>query len=174
MESDPRLLREYIRDRNSKSKLERWNVAIVGNPKSVVGEFPFDDELAVAKVIRARIEGTPDRTADIKTLMSRRDAALDLDVDGGTLTEADIKRLRRTQLPDSGLLVLYPIDAESPTKRESREPLNAATDVIGIGLVFPEPPPNEDSEVYFAADLSRVRKEAGYVEEEDLTALEEE
>ncbi len=71
-----------------------------------------------------------DGPADIKTLMSRRDAAVDLEVPAGeTLTESRIKDLRWDQAPDTPLLTIYPIDpvSEPPERfKENRHPLNAA------------------------------------------------
>lgn len=104
--------------------------------------------------------------------MSRRDAAVDLAGDAGKLTEREIMTERRKQLPDTGLLVLYPIDSvsePSPAKK-LREPLNAEQHVIGVGMVFPAPR-NGDSEVegYISADLSNVS-----IEEEDYSVFDQE
>jgi hypothetical protein len=174
MDSEQAMLTSYILDRNSKQLLETWNVAVVGNPSPVVGTFDFGTDV-VAKIVRAKLKDSPSYAADIKTLMSRRDAAIDLSVPAEeTLTEGKIKKLRREQRPTEGLAVLYPIDRKSESERDSRSPLGADEDVIGVGFVFPEPPPGEDSKVYFAADLSKVVPTSdGYFEEEDLTPLEE-
>jgi hypothetical protein len=89
--------------------------------------------------------------------MSRRDAAVDIAVPTGTqITEGAILRLRQEQAPDTALLALYAIDPTSPTNRKLREPLDAATDAIGIGIVFPKPPPGDEDKVYWQADLSGV------------------
>lgn len=173
LDSDPRLLQKYIRERNGKAALTSWNVAIVGNPGRDVGSFEFAPGVDVGKVTRAKLAQTVPAAADIKTLMSRRDAAVDLEAPS-QLSESAIKELRVDQLPTTGLLVLYAIDRKSATVKKSREPLNAEADVIGLGLVFPEPPRGQDSSVYYAADLSRIRTDDGYVEEEDLSVLEQE
>jgi hypothetical protein len=127
-------------------------------------------------VIRARIKDSPLHAADIKTLMSRRDAAVDLRVPAGTqLNEHDIVSLRADQAPDTPLLTLYAIDAISPTTRKQREPLGAASDAIGVGIVFPKPPTGDDDKVYWSADLSGVAESADhYLEIEDVDSLEEE
>jgi hypothetical protein len=101
--------------------------------------------------------------------MSRRDAAIDLTGDTRRFDEEQIKRARLDQLPETGLLVLYPIDRVSQPApgRKSRAPLNADVDVIGVGLVFPQP--GVDSAVewdYISADLSKID-----IEVEDFTAL---
>ncbi|MFR9756558.1 Z1 domain-containing protein [Streptomyces sp. TR06-5] len=174
-EADPRLLADYIRTRVSNAgSLRRWNVAVVGTPR---GEsFELAPGIAVGLNSRSRLQvevGRPD-FADIKTLMSRRDAAVDLDGDVAGMGERDIVRERARQLPDTGLLVVYPIDkvSQPDPSRKRREPLDAEEHVIGVGLVFPEPRGGIDSRVhgYISADLSGVAP----LEEEDLSVLESE
>ncbi|MFE7773120.1 Z1 domain-containing protein [Streptomyces sp. NPDC057445] len=172
-ENDADLIIDYIRKRVATAgSLRRWNVAIVGNPK---GEgFTFARGVTVGRNIRACLDlpnPTPD-FADIKTLMSRRDAAVDLTGDTAKLAEEAIMDKRRAQLPDTGLLVLYPIDKvsqPSPSKNR-RAPLNAEEHVIGVGLVFPKPR-DMDSTVkrYISANLSNVR-----IEDEDYSLLDSE
>ena len=175
LECDAELLRTYV-ERRVRSKgggaLKRWNVAIIGNPLSgdPDQQYEFVPGLAVDRVIRAKLSESGSDAADIKTLMSRPDAGVDLDLGAlAEMNEAALKRVRREQAPDTGLLTLYPIDARSPTNRKSRAPLDAVDHVIGVGLVFPMPR-GEDSEVeYYSADLSRVQDEG-----EDLSLLFEE
>ncbi|WP_406352520.1 Z1 domain-containing protein [Streptomyces sp. NBC_00658] len=170
-ENDADLIIDYIRKRVATAgSLGRWNVAIVGNPKGE-NDFTFAPGVTVGRSIRARLavaNSAPD-FADIKTLMSRPDAAVDLDGDTAKLTEKGIMDLRREKLPDHGLLVLYPIDrvSEPRPSKKLRAPLNADEHVIGVGLVFPEPW-DKDSEVerYISADLSNV-----WIEEEDYSLL---
>lgn len=169
-ENDADLISDYIRKRVAVGSLRRWNIAIVG---SSAGEpFEFVPGVSVGRNIRSRVTATnPDPDfADIKTLMSRRDAAVDLDGDTAKLTEKGIIDERRVQLPDTGLLVLYPIDktSEPGPGKKLRAPLNSEEHVMGVGLVFPEPQ-DGDSEVekYISADLSGVR-----LEDEDFSLLE--
>ncbi|MFG2360680.1 Z1 domain-containing protein [Streptomyces mirabilis] len=172
-ENDAGLITDYIRKRvSSAGSLRRWNVAIVGNPKG--GEFSFHPRVTVGRNVRARLAVTnPDLDfADIKTLMSRRDAAVDLTGDTAKLTEKGIMDRRRVELPDTGLLVLYPIDkmSEPVPSKKLRAPLNAEKHVIGVGLVFPEPWAADSTvESYISADLSNVR-----IEEEDYAPLDSE
>jgi hypothetical protein len=179
LECDGALLRDYVQ-RRVRSKdggaLKRWNVAIIGNPLSGDPDkrYEFVPGIAVDRVIRAKLEESGSDAADIKTLMSRRDAGVDLDLDGlSEITEDLLKRARREQMPDTGLLTLYPIDARSPspTNRQKRSPLDAVDHVIGVGLVFPTPSGDDDEVEYWSADLSRVQDEE---EEEDLSMLFEE
>jgi hypothetical protein len=178
-ECDSTLLTKYIEKRRKAGALREWNIAVVGNPvDSAPGQYTFAGDVTVGRVVRAQLEpeGSDGRepsnrhTADIKTLMSRRDAAVDLTGATSKFDEKQIKQARLEQLPDTGLLVLYPIDRESmpPPGRTSRGPLNAPLDVIGVGLVFPQP--GVDSTVewnYISADLSKVDLEV-----EDFSALE--
>ncbi|MFB8175160.1 Z1 domain-containing protein [Streptomyces sp. NPDC055966] len=169
-ENDADLIIGYIQKRvKAADSLRRWNVAIVGNP---AGEpFDFAADIGVGLNSRARLAvSNPDPYfADIKTLMSRRDAAVDLDSDTAKLTEKGIMDRRRVLLPDTGLLVLYPIDktsAPGPTKK-LRAPLNAEEHVIGVGLVFPEPGHGDSTvEKYISANLSGLR-----IEDEDYSLL---
>lgn len=178
-ECDAELISSYIRRRVQQGSLLRWNIAIVGNRAGdTQTDFAFAPGIAVGRITRARLHDPTGEEdfADIKTLMSRADAAVDLGNVSRGLTEKEIKRERRAQLPDTGLLVLYPIDKDSRPSRhreESREPLGATEHVIGVGLVFPEP--NQDSEVgwdgsYISADLSGIRLEDN--DDEDLRTLE--
>jgi hypothetical protein len=172
-ENDAGLISDYIRKRvTSAGSLRRWNVAIVGNPAG--GPYTFVPGVAVGRNTRARLKvESPDTDfADIKTLMSRPDAAVDLTGDTTKLTESGIKEKRRAQLPDTGLLVLYPIDKTSQPSpdKELRAPLNAEEHVIGVGLVFPEPQHGDSTvEKYISANLSGVR-----IEDEDYSLLESE
>lgn len=173
-ECNPELIIDYMNKRvRNAGSLRRWNIAIVGNPASTDDQnFEFIPGISVQRIVRARLKNPESDFADIKTLMSRRDAAIDLAGAPSKLREAEIKAERRRQLPDAGLLVLYPIDkaSEPNPSKKTREALNAAEHVIGVGLVFPQPS-GEDSTVesYISADLSGVE-----IEEEDFSAVEAE
>ncbi|RYG30134.1 endonuclease, partial [bacterium] len=190
-ESDPGLMAGYIKKRIAGDVLREWNVAVLGNDptddSTDPGDlFDFGSGICVSKVTRSKLEGTGPSDADIKTLMSRRDAAVDLDdVPTSTLTESQIKTLRANAAPDVGLLTIYPIDAlsvpmqksgsaKNPTRK--REPLGAEADVIGVGLVFPLPVTGDDAQVewnYVSADLRWLSAPDGYIEEEDASLLDE-
>ncbi|MFE5689220.1 Z1 domain-containing protein [Streptomyces sp. NPDC056512] len=140
------LLIDYIRKRmRVADSLSQWNIAVLGKPaESDDANFTFVDGVTVGRIIRSRLRTPSDEPSDfvdIKTLMSRSDATVDLDIDAAHLTETEIRRARQEQLPHTGLLALYPIDktSESPLARKLRAPLNAEEHVIGVGLVFPEP-----------------------------------
>ncbi|MEV4062200.1 Z1 domain-containing protein [Nonomuraea dietziae] len=177
-ECDADLLIGYIEKRaRSAGSLRRWNVAIVGNPLEDDGDaFEFAPGVAVHRIIRARLDTHESGFADIKTLMSRRDAAVDLDGDTGKLTEQEIKSERQRQLPHTGLLVLYPIDkvsAPPPREKQRRKPLGAAEHVIGVGLVFPQPHGEDSTVEWISADLSGVDTDID-IEEVDFSPIEAE
>ncbi|MEU8650381.1 Z1 domain-containing protein [Streptomyces sp. NPDC048737] len=169
-ENDADLISAYIRKRVSAAdSLRRWNVAIVGTPS---GEpFSFAPNVTVGCNVRSRLKtnATPG-SVDIKTLMSPRDAAVDLPGDSTKLDEDGIRKRRQEEFPDTGLLVLYPIDKNSEPRpdKKTRAPLSSEEDVIGVGLVFPKPHDSDSTvEKYISADLSNVR-----IEDEDLSLLE--
>jgi hypothetical protein len=177
-ECDKKLLTKYILKRadSADRALRRWNLALIGNPDAAEdATFEYAPGLAVRRVKRSKLKDA--QVPDIKTLMSRGDAAADLSLVGvlkKDLTEEEIKKLRRKQMSKHGLLTLYAIDrtstpSERSKKLESRVPLSASDHVIGVGLVFPQPA-GPDSSVeweYVSADLSKLQ-----LEEEDLTGLE--
>lgn len=176
-------LLDYIGRRASAGALGRWSVAVIGNSQagSATAKCDLGSGVELRMVKRARLgsAGGGARearelggTADIKTLTSRRDEAIDLAATAtGQLSRKGIVDLRTGQRPDEGLVLIYPIEPYSETGKGGRMPLNAPTDdvVIGVALVFPAPRPGtSDSEVeYWSADLSDVP-----VEEEDVSVLE--
>ncbi|MCX4525742.1 Z1 domain-containing protein [Streptomyces sp. NBC_01551] len=171
-ENDADLIIGYIRKRVSNAgSLGRWNIAVIGNPAGEK-DYTFGPDVTVGRITRARLKskGAKVGTVDIKTLMSRRDAAVDLTGETSRLNEAGIKELRKAQAPDTGLLVLYPIDKDSephPSKEGSREALGAEEHVIGVGLVFPESVGKDSTvEKYISAKLPM-----GLLEEEDVFSL---
>lgn len=177
-DGDGRRIAEYIRRRVRQGSLGRWSVGIVGNSMEGADtkRCDFGSGVDVRMVRRARLHYDADTTfdgvADIKTLSSRRDEALDLATDhAGALTRKDLLALRGAQRPTEGLVLLYPIEPRSePARLKNRVALAAPTDdvVMGVALVFPEVR-GRDSEVeYMSADLSQVD-----VEVEDGSVLEQ-
>ncbi|MGW3203180.1 Z1 domain-containing protein [Streptomyces sp. NPDC001135] len=173
VEADRDLVREYIKRRNKSGALLTWNVGVVGN-KPATGHAPvlLPNGLVVGRVIRTRLgSNAGDPVADIKTLTGSRDEALDLEIpkDEGKVNRSLLQRLRVKQQADRGLILLYPIDAESPVPTRKRNgveeavpgraPLNAPGDVVwGVAVVFPQPT-GTDATIeydYLQADLSKV------------------
>jgi hypothetical protein len=171
---DTSLIRQYVEKRMKKGALEHWNVAVVGSGTSGCDDYDFGEGVSVPKGIRGRF--TDSSPADIKTLMSMRDAGIDLDLSAEPkVTEATLRRVRAAQAPTTGLIVLYPLDKAADPAKDTRVALGTADDVIGVGIVFPDPPADEtDDKVYYSADLSQVAVADDYLEEEDLSLLEDE
>jgi hypothetical protein len=163
----------YIRKRVAAGSLRRWSVAVIGSERGSDKSWEFgNDECGVTMVRRARLGQQDEPTsdpADIKTLTSRRDETIDLQIDGSrNLSRQDILAHRTRQRSDEGLVLLYPIDPVSDTKKPGRSRLDAPAEVvIGVALVFPRPS-GEDTVVeeyeYYSADLSAL-------EQEDVAAL---
>lgn len=138
---DTKLMSKYIRHQNAADSraLSSWSVAVVqgDGPEWTVGG------LSVNTVVRSRLADGRANRADIKTLMSKQDRVLDMDLsiaDARSLTEPQLMQ-RRNDDPitrERGLLVLYIIDKTSrPLNGRGRAPLDAARPVVGVGVVFP-------------------------------------
>lgn len=121
-----------------------WNVGIVEPADGDRATQPLGGFGTVAKVFRSRL-GVPrgDGLADIKALMSRRDILIDAAQGEGESDDdwAAIKRMRQASVGDrTPLLLFYAIDRMSAPAPGSRHriALDAADDVLGLGLVLPD------------------------------------
>ncbi|MFI7596623.1 Z1 domain-containing protein [Actinoplanes sp. NPDC049681] len=172
-EARPDLLKCYIEKRVQNGALRTWDVAVIGNSNADANKWKLPDGTQFGMNGRSRINKVEDPIADIKTLSAPRDTAINLQVphDVDVTRRSAVDDLRKKQRPDVGLLLIYPIDPESASKRNNRRsPLHAPFDVVvGAAFVFPTPPSADDSRVehkYVSADLSGV-----YWEEEDPEIL---
>ncbi|MBF0688427.1 MAG: Z1 domain-containing protein [Cellulomonas sp.] len=181
VEADRDLLVRYIDGRVRAGGLKSWNVAVMGQPTAralKVLELPHG--ASVGMVRRSRLKNSPiTACADIKTLSGSRDEAIDLVVSAGAakLGRTGYARLRVEQTPETGLVLLYPIDPLSPTTLRGREELDAPADVVwGAALVFPQPSVGSDLPVhydFFSADLSGIFPALDEDDEVDLAILDE-
>ncbi|ODU04060.1 MAG: endonuclease [Pseudonocardia sp. SCN 72-86] len=167
-DGDAARMSEYIRRRVRAGALGRWSVGVIGNSQAMSPTKPcdFGSGVEVRMVRRSRMphegDGEFDGIADIKTLSSRRDEALDLDTPSASgLSRKELVELRRSQRPTEGLLLLYPIEPRSEPSAKRRVALDAPSDdvVMGVALVFPEPKDKDSDVEYMSADLSQVPKE---------------
>lgn len=172
-EADRRKLVAYIDKRLRAGALTRWNVGVIGSNRNDAQPYEDIPGSPIGMVRRgriAKIDGTAaDAPADIKTLTSARDTTIDLRVTGDTEPKrSEAEKLRKKQLPDVGLLLLYPIDPKSDTQVKGREPLDAAgVDVVmGAALLFPQPGTGPDDKVEFEY------WSAALVEQDDDDAIE--
>ena len=152
------LMVRYLRGR-SDEVAQLWNVALMGSSKKShrlpdgsgtydSGSYSFSQDISVTRNVRSRLFGW-DGSANIKALMSPQDVLVDLDENESfERAEGQQGRLdvRRDHLGGRGLLLLYPIANDSPPLKKqpsdgppNREALGAEIDVMGYGIVFPEP-----------------------------------
>ncbi len=156
---DGRAMVTYLNERTD-AAAEKWNVVLAGGSsryRTVDGQ-QVDlgaADLGLAEPInminRARLESVSDSglrsaSADVKAVMSRQDRFLDIpaaDIPTPLPNdEVELARIRERQVDGRGILILYPISPDSiPMGRSritnSREKLNAAGPVIGVGIIFP-------------------------------------
>lgn len=134
------LLQRYIEQQMAKGHLRRWNVAVVSRPSAPQMEQPLGPLERRPGVVRSRLKEPMEGTADIKALMSTSDMVLDLKGDHSASSWRDAHDLR-ARAGANPLLLLYPICKDSkptPAHQETREPLGATADVLGVGFALPE------------------------------------
>jgi Z1 domain-containing protein len=181
VEADRELIDQYIDGRVRAGGLHRWNVAVMGTaPAKAEKTIVLPDGRTVGMVRRSRLENTKDLDhADIKTLSGPRDEAVDLDVpaDWDGTGRTAYSRLRVDRAPETGLVMLYPIDPVSKPTAKYRVALDAPAEVVwGVAVVFPQPSVGVDLTVeydFVAADLSKVFPGAIADPETDITVLSE-
>ncbi|WP_281841403.1 Z1 domain-containing protein [Sinisalibacter aestuarii] len=116
--------------------LATWHVGVITPGKGTTSARELGGLGKVPTNRRAKLKDAPARYADIKALMSKRDILIDVE---GTVVGPDDWNHYKAQRPSVPLLLIYPIDANSPPQSGSktRVALDAAEDVIGFGMVFP-------------------------------------
>ncbi len=160
LQSDP--LTAYIRAQNVKGELLRWNVAVMGQTQDREGTIDLGIGGPVNRIRRSSVN--EDGRANIKTLMSRPDTVVDLEVDRAT-QDAPWTQQVKVRPDGVGLLLIYPIAATSqPSMRPGipkRYPLRAVEDVIGVGFAFPQAAHGTTPQTYVAAPIDYA-----YIEEQ--------
>lgn len=135
----PEYLLGYIND--DEAGLDSWSVGVITSSRNAMSESELGSLGKVGTVLRSRLKQQDDGPANIKALMSRQDVMIDcpgVDFDGRAKWNA-LKDLRRSQIGDRPLLLIYPVGQQSPPKAGSttRQALDAVGDQVGIGIVFP-------------------------------------
>ena len=169
-ELDGKLLQRYIKQQNERGRLLRWNLALVGSEAESPGSpLPMGGGVKIKTIRRSKLKNGPDDYADIKTLMSKEHRVIDFteitQTKARAKSEEYLAGLRKAD--DPPLLAIYPIDRTSPPdpqNRDTRLPLDAVEDVIGVGLVFPGNGAEAPVE-YMSADLARLGLRADEVEQ---------
>ena len=138
---------------------------VMSHPNDANGTVTLGDR-SFNMIVRSRLQkSTPDE-ADIKNLRSKDHLVADTDLTAGEarrLSYSELRARRNADYPDTGLLLLYPIQGESKPGLEGDGPggridLGADRPVIGVVLAFPAPKGANgvDSE-YIAVDPRRAK-----------------
>jgi len=169
---EPTLMVKYIDQQltSDPPSLAMWSVAVVtgeGGDATLGG-------LDIKYSIRSRLNDDQAGRADIKTLMSKQDRALDLGLtaaEARAKSESDLVALRNSHLVchDRGLVVLYLIEPMSEPVNPQQNPdrsrplrtaLGAAQAVVGLGITFPGDVRTKSIQAtHVAVDLTDVESE---------------
>lgn len=175
---DAELITKYVEKQRRHGRLDSWSLAIMsGKPSAAKGIVRLGG-LDFPRITRSQLKDDGTKRADIKTLMSKDHRAVDFlpqevarTMGEASLMDArDLDPVART----CGLILLYPIDPQSdpdPSNQDSRKPLGAAADVVGLALVFPGTA-DEDSQVnqtFVSVDLTDAEIEVEPDEVAELT-----
>lgn len=181
----PELLAGYIELQNRHNSLLIWNIAVISDSSAGSGSRPIGGH-ELNLITRTRL-AMPDLTyANIKALVSRIDRAADVDLPREEIirqasadTDEAYATLRHDYFDRTGLLCIYPIARDSRPRGsragkapgyKPRLPLEAADDVIGVGLFFPEDK-SDTPYRYISADLSGLAIDT---DEPDINELDQE
>lgn len=164
-----RFLRDYIRDLAVTDPAGRlWNVAVITGSQSQMSERSLGPAGPVPCVTRNPLRNSGE-TAFVKAIMSRGHVLADVGTIPSGLSDKGWKALKeaRHQMKLPPLLALYPIYRNSqPRTKSDREPMDAAMDVLGFGIVFPGKPGS--GLVYVRADIPPMDHEEDYEGEDAI------
>jgi hypothetical protein len=159
------LMVRYIRSQVENGELEHWTVGVLGLPerRNLLGSVDLGLPEPVNLINRSRVRLSGVAHANIKSLMSKEDRAVDLGLRPDELPKrnGELQRIRNSPQSGgrgdgSGLLLIYPISRNSVAAAgsDSRQDLNAVEDMMGVGIVFPEALTDEGEQTYMTVDLS--------------------
>lgn len=152
------LLESYIDDQNTHGALATWNVAIVTR-KSSARQIDLGLSKDVNLISRSKLDlGSDAMTANIGTLMSRKDRLVDLAEWKLTPADTDTAIQAARNASERGLILLYPIDKDSIPKSgaKNRLPLGAVAHQIGVAFVFPKAAEGSEDSNKVQVDLRNV------------------
>ena len=184
----PDLLCGYIEQQNKYNSLLAWNIAVISDRSAGSGTRVIGDhEVNLITRTRLAMPGVP--YANIKALVSRIDRAADVDLpraeiirQAGADTDEAYATLRHDYFDRVGLLAIYPISRDSQPRPgrtgkaagyKPRLPLDAADDVIGACLFFPDDKSNTPYQ-YVSADMSGIVLDSDEPDIEELDRADEE
>lgn len=163
------LILRYIEDQNRYEDLVKWNVVVMSRAKSPLGTMDLGLSVPIGLINRARLHSNRPY-ADIKSLMSRVDRVVDLDLSPEEV-RGDDDELQALRPFGTGLLLLYPVAKDSqPIRGERRVPLDAVDDVVGVGMVFPNVPPGR---AWTAVDYMAVELPETFATEDEDAEIDE-
>jgi hypothetical protein len=161
-------LESYIRKENGADSLLKWNVVFMERNDAEGRTIDLGLGSRLAPLQRSRLVGGKAEVANLKAIASTLDRASDLDLDprevrrraltrGKTVTDAALLEIRQSELPDRGLLCIYPIDRHSlptrPSELNLRIGLGAVQDLVGVTFFFPKAMGIHSQVSYISADL---------------------
>jgi len=150
------LVEKYIASQLDHGHLNEWNIAVATRKAAPVQlDLGLDSE--VNAITRSKLKiGSDATTANIGTLMSRKDRLVDLA--GVAVEDSDAVIQEARNASGRALLLIYPIDKMSRPRlgASNRTSLDAVENQIGIAIVFPKAAPNSESADKIQVDLSSV------------------
>lgn len=153
------------------TRLPVWNVVVIQSRYGKQSQKPLGILGKVFMVNRSKLVAGEQSYADIKALMSKADVLADVEKSKKPTGSSwiDYKALR----PAIPLLLIYPIDGKSVPKKSGgqRGDLDAAADLVGIGIVFPGEADQSGSyfQVHLASPTPEQLDEEEMVEEMDVS-----
>lgn len=152
-------------------QLQTWNVGFI-TPGSSLSRKPLGQLGPIPTNRRAQLSASERSYADIKALMSKNDILIDA-LSPSSDEDDDSWASFKSRRPAKPLLLLYAIDQESPpmASTKNRVMLDAADDLIGIGIVFPGV--KDHAGAYYAVELDVPSEEKIDEALEELVADEE-
>lgn len=163
------LLAGYIEKQNTHGQLLVWNAAVITREADSCGRIDLGLDDRVNLIERSRFTNSPDpATANIGTLMSKPDRVADLMDGKAAAARTDPQLVEERTTSGRGLLLLYPIAADSKPRRPTRvrTVLGAVGDLIGVAMAFPTAPRETDPSSTVAVDLRHLRPAAEDADEE--------
>jgi hypothetical protein len=151
------LLVRYIQDLNEIDDLLHWNVVLSGGREM----HQIDMGGIVVNAVKRTRRNESREDAHIGALMSEGDISIDQAIEPKLIRGKSETEALKYRPQGIGLLILYPIYQHSgrgESMSERRAEMDAAADVLGLGLVFPHSQ-QFVKHMYMSADLSRIPRE---------------
>ena len=140
-------LTSWLETMTNNGTLGDWNVILVGK-QDINGrsrEFVLDDTHSINMISRSRKKHVQEGLINIGVLTNPRDFIADLDMDTEStevrnmIAQNEDTRIIRSKssLGDCPQLLIYVIDMDSQPSKNTRDPLNAPMDIVGLAINIP-------------------------------------